>query len=383
VRSASLNLFPLLPATLSLSRYGQALSQSPAASWDALAHAVAASPEWPTGSLLVLRFGAHPLLAAAGYFDNRDLMWLQGQIHTLQSACQHLRYVSYRRAEEDCAQLAIELWAALGPARLSAARFTAIPRGGLVVLGLLAVLLGLDRDQIGPPFPPDRPLVVVDDCAVSGARSFHFLRETDHPEIIFAHLYSHPELRTAITSRETRVAACFSARDLDGQPSETTAHILDERYWSGEVEALCFPWNEPDRTFWNPVAKRWDLAWRIVPPELCLKNRPAPGKQPIPIQVQPEGVGPLLPSERALFAEIDGGITLFDLVTGQGFSLEGIGSDLWRAIVRLGDLEAAVAELSREYDAPEETVRADAHRFTDDLLARGLLEMSATPALAS
>jgi hypothetical protein len=121
------------------------------------------------------------------------------------------------------------------------------------------------------------------------------------------------------------------------------------------------------------VSERWELAWRIVPPELCLKNRPAPGTTPIPIQVQPEGKGPLRPSERSLFAEIDGSVVLFDLETGQGFSLAGIGSDLWRSIVRLGDLEAVIAELGRAYDAPEAILRADAERFTDDLLARGLL----------
>jgi Coenzyme PQQ synthesis protein D (PqqD) len=369
-------LLSFLPAAPALSTYTQKLGLSGAEAPTALARALAASPGWPpdAGARLLVRQGAHPVLAATGRFDAAGQAWLQGQAYSLAPACASLRYLDYPEAEAECRELAARLRTALGPDRLAAARFAAVPRGGLIVLGLLSVLLDLDRDQIGPPFPHDRPLVAVDDCIVSGARAFRFLGQTDHPEVVFAHLFSHPELRAAILEREPRVAACVSARDLTGRRLDLDREIPGDRYWSGEVEALCFPWNEPDRTFWNPVSERWELAWRIVPPELCLKNHPAPGTEPIPIQIQPEGKGPLRPSERALFAEIDGSVILFDLETGQGFHLGGAGSDLWRSIVRLGDLDAAVAALVPEYDVPEETLRLDARRFADDLLARGLLE---------
>jgi len=371
-------LFPLFHVSAGLPDYARQLELTDTAALEALGQSIASSSEWPSTCepRLLIRLGAHPVLAVAGSFGEPELAWLQGQTYILLHACEHLRYIRYVEAEAACRELADRLRAELGPDRLAAARFTAIPRGGLIVLGLLSVLLDLEREQIGPPFPPDRPLVAVDDCVVSGARSFRFLREVDHPEVVFAHLYSHPELRAALRGREPRVAGCVSARDLAGQRLDPAIETAGDRYWSGEVEALCFPWNEPDRTFWNPVSKRWELAWRIVPPELCLKNRPAPGTTPVPIQIQPEGKGPLRPSERSLFAEIDGSVVLFDLETGQGFSLAGIGSDLWRSIVRLGDLEAVVAELGRDYEVPEATLRDDARHFTDDLLARGLLEIA-------
>lgn len=375
----------LLPQVEAIGLYSKALSGMADNPLPALARAIACSQGWPSdcGAVIVVWPSPKPALAVLGRFREPEQSWLRGQIQTVHQACGALRFVDQERVAEDCRTLADNLRTILGDEGLASAVFTAIPQGGLVVLNLLADFLGLTTGQMNPPFPPDRPLVIVDDCTLSGARFFQFLRKIEHPSVIFATLYAHPELRAAIIRREPRVAACLSAQDLGGQQIAETG-ATEDFYWSGNTEALCFPWNEPDRTFWNPAAQRWDLAWRIVPPELCLKNRPAPGTQPIPVQIRPEGLGPLRPSERALFAEIEGGIALFNLVTGQGFSLGGIGSDLWKALVRLGDLDAAVAELSREYDAPEETVRADARRFTDDLLSRGLLEIReiAAPSLA-
>jgi hypothetical protein len=126
-------------------------------------------------------------------------------------------------------------------------------------------------------------VIVVDDCALSGARFHHFLRTVRANRIVFAPLYSPPELRAAILQREPRVVCCLSARNLAGHRLTAQPRETDTWYWSGHVEPLCFPWNEPDRTFWNPAAKRWELAWRIVPPELCPKNRPATGTVPIPV----------------------------------------------------------------------------------------------------
>lgn len=376
----------LLPPVEVFGLYRMALPGLTDGPLPALARAIATSQGWPSecGAILVARPGPSPALAVLGRFCESEQSWLHGQIQTLRQACGTLRYVDQVQVEADYRALADSLRAALGAKGLAEAGFTAIPHGGLIVLSSLADLLGLAKDRLTPPFAPDRPLVIIDDCALSGARFFQFLRQIEHPSVTFATLYSHPELRAAITRREPRVAECLNARDLAGQRIEDTG-ATEGFYWSGKTEALSFPWNEPDRTFWNPEAKRWELAWRIVPPELCRKNLSAPGTQPIPIQIQPEGLGPLRPSERALFAEIDGGIALFDLETGQGFSLAGVGSDLWKAIVRLGDLDAVIAEIGPAYEAPGETVLSDARRFIADLLARGLLEMCETgaPLLAS
>jgi hypothetical protein len=376
--SLSLCCVPLIKGSDLLFSYEQRLPSLRMTPLEGLARAIAASPCWlPNCITLVLRPSPLPILAVLGEFDEAALAWLQCQIISLQNACRNLLYISYSQVEADCLALADRLREHLHPEDLARATFIAIPRGGLIILGLLASILGIRGDQISRPGPSDSLVIVVDDCALTGARFRRFLQNLDHENVIFATLYSPPELREAILRRENRVSACVSAQDIAGHSlhlsiSDEAAPV--EFYWAGQTEALCFPWNEPDRTVWNPETRRWDLAWRIVPPELCLKNRPAPGHEPVPIQIQPEGKGPLRPSGRALFAETGESITLFDLETGQGFSLAGTGSDLWRALLRQGGVEVSVKQLAEEYDVSPEILRTDSDRFVEDLLARGLLE---------
>jgi hypothetical protein len=360
-------------------RYSQTLGWDSEPALCGLAQAISASAGWPPGcTAVVTRLRPQPLIAVIGSLASEAEDWLRAQARTLGRACHDLRYVDYGLAQQACDELASRLLDLLGPGEVDRACFAAVPRGGLIVLGILASILGLQREQINTTPTPDGLLVVVDDCALSGARFASFLRTNPARRILFAPLFSHPALRSAIEAAEPRVVGCVSARDListEPAPASSPPPNGTERFWTGRLEPIAFPWNEPDRLLWNKAEERYELAWRIVPPELCLKNRPAPGTTPIPVQIQPEGKGPLRPAERSLFAEIDGSVVLFDLETGQGFSLAGIGSDLWRSIVRLGDLEAVISELGRAYDAPEAILRDDAARFTDDLLARGLLKI--------
>lgn len=245
----------------------------------ALARAIAASPGWPDGCELIVHPGSPPKLFVFGRFDAEGEAWLRCQSRALPRACARLRYVGYAQIERDCEQLAARLREHLGP-DLHRADFTAIPRGGFVVLGLLASLL----PRQAPAGAEEGLLVVVDDCALSGIRFGQTLRRYDSSRIVFAPLYSPPELRAVIREREPRVEAVLSAADVAGERVEAGP---EDGYWSGDTEALAFPWNEPDRSVWNPNAQRWETAWRIVPPELCLKNRPRPGFEPIPVQVHP------------------------------------------------------------------------------------------------
>lgn len=273
----------LLSSPEALAAYQRRLPPVPEPPVAALARAVAASPGWPEGCGAVLM--AHPgppsKLVVLGRFDEAGEAWLRCQSRALHGACSRLRYVGYPQAERDCEALADRVRKHLGP-ELTRAKLAAIPRGGYVVLGLLAALLHLDREQTVPPYPEDRPLVVVDDCALSGARFSQVLHGCGGSRVVFAPLYSPPDLRTAIQAREPRVEAVLSAADVLGERIEAGPA---EGYWYGNTEVLAFPWSEPDRSVWNPAAERWETAWRIVPPELCLKNRPRPGTEPIPVQV--------------------------------------------------------------------------------------------------
>jgi hypothetical protein len=352
-----------------------------------LAEGIASSVAWSKmhDVELVIRFEPYPAIAVLGSFDNEAIARLTALSRHLRTSCKSLRYISYAQAEEDCRMLAENLIERFGRGEIEKFQFTAIPRGGMIVLGMLAYALGLDRRQLTYPASNDMPLVVVDDCSLTGKRFADFIENCQSDKIIFATLFSHPDLRSAIEEREPRVLACLSAHDLQDHWSELSEEGYDEarkkwlsrlkgkRYWFGQTDHICFAWSEPDRLFWNPVTEKVESGWHLLPPELCLKNRS--DSKPIPVQVQPEGNGPLRPSERVIFACQDGQIIIGDLVTKESFRLDGVAADMWNAVIETGEAEAIVDNLANEYDVDEITLRSDLQAFIDDLLVRGILEV--------
>ncbi len=374
-----------------LAHYGRMMRlASSEAALQALASAVASSPGWRNvpATVIVIRTGPQPMLTVIGHFDPADEAWLEAQAYELNRACLHMHYIGLAEVEQECEQLATQLVACFGPKELRRFHFTAIPRGGFIVLGMLAYALGLEQDQLKPPHPPDVPLVVVDDCALTGARFGRFLAQCTSRQVVFGHLYSHADLRAALEAQEPRVISCVSARNLHDHGPERLgdkypawrerwlARMPPPRYWIGQPDHLCFAWSEPDRVVWNPVTKRVESAWHTVPPELCLKNRLSTftGAVTIPIQVQPSGKGPLRPSEQAIFAELKNEIVVGNPRTGQSFALTDVAADMWRAIVEFGNLEDVTAAMLRDYDVDSAVLEADLHAFVGTLLTRGVLE---------
>ena len=354
----------------------------------ALADALSASPLWaemPRATLIV-RAAPDPLLGVVGYFDSAGRARLEALRWQLEHILPHLRYVSYAQAEEDCERLAARLVRRFGRDELRGFRFVAIPRGGFIVLGMLAYILGLGRSQLEPSQDAGAPLMIVDDCALSGVRFGEFLSRLESPRVVFIHLYSSPELREAIEVRESGRVTCLSAHDLRDCAQERLGaqHLAWQRrwldrmdgqgYWVGQSEHVCFAWTEPDFGFWNPVTEREENGWRVVPPDLCLKNRPASGTHPISVQFQSQGKGPLRPSSSVLFGEFEGQVAVGNLKTGESFVLEDVGADMWRAVVEYGNLEEAADALLKIYEVDSATLQADLREFAEDLLSQSLLE---------
>lgn len=382
-----------------INRYGQAVGRAePGAILLALAEALAANPRWATmpNATLIVRTGSTPRLGIVGKFDATATWRVQTLNNYLADLLNRLRFVSYAQAERDCEQLAAHLLARFGRDRLQDFRYVAIPRGGLIVLGMLAYHLGLQDHHLPSrqPPPPDAPLVVVDDCTLTGARFRRFLQKCTQAEIIFVTLYSHPQLRHAIESAEPRVS-CISAQDLydygaDGDGGEyhawrtqwtRRAENAAECYWFGLVDHICFPWNEPDITVWNPITQEEEDGWYLLPPDLCLKNRTRANLTPLAVQIQPEGMGRLKLAAHLLFGELEGQIVIGNLATGQCFGLAGVAADMWRAILTCTDFDAAIGWLLAQYDVAEEQLRCDLAAFTNHLLAQTMLEQpdDATP----
>ena len=350
-----------------------------------LARALTASPLWKEmeEAIMVLRPGPRPLLSVLGHFDEAEAARVRTLAGHLPAALSRLRYVGYAEAERDCERMASRLSERLGVGALSDAFFVAIPRGGLVVLGILAYALDLRPEQLETAPPSGASIVVVDDCSLTGLRFARFLEAWPGHRIAFAPLYSHPDLRRAIVAREPEVIACESGDDLHDHAPERLGREYEAWrrrwtlrsdpgcYWVGQPDHLCFAWSEPTVAFWNEVTGKEEAGWRIGSPERCYANRL--GARIRPVQIQPAAAGPLGPSPSVVFGELNGDVVAADTESGAAVRLEGPAADMWRAIVESGTAERALRRLLDTYEVEEERLEDDLTLFIDELCERGLL----------
>ena len=357
----------------------------------ALARGLASSPAWADveDGIIVVRTQPPMGIALIGRFDPVEaarVEWLPGQ---LAIELPRFRYLPWARVEEDCVLLAERLTETFGSAEAREMAYEAIPRGGVIVLGMLSYVLGLSHDRLTGPHDEDAPVVIVDDVALTGLR-FGEVLDRQAGDVIFAHLYSHAELRTAIREREDDVVEVVSARDLTdfapqalGPGYEAWRERWTRRadgacYWIGRPEHLCFPWTEPDFTVWNPVAGREERGWRVVPPAAVLSGRLAAAEGDARVQIQPRSSGPIRVADRTFHGELDGEVVVADLDTGSVVRLTDVAADIWRVVAQSGSLDDIVRDLVERYDADPVVVHADAQSVVQDLMRRGLLVGAST-----
>lgn len=344
------------------------------------------------GLAMVVRPAPEPVVGVFATGEPSELDAVQSAVRRLIAGWQRVRYVDYAGAEESARILAERLRATLGDEGIARAGFLAIPRGGLFVLGMLAYWLGLTPHQLRPPFPQNHPLVVVDDCVLTGARFGRLLPTLQEETIIFATLLSHPDLRTAIERAEPRVRHCLGAQDLvDWGPERLGAaypawqerwlrRLSPPRYWVGMIDLLCFPWSEIERPLWDEGAARVSRAPRVVPPRLCLGNRASMSQPAIPVQVQPAGHGLVRPSDAVLFGTLENRVFIGRLDTGQLLHLNHAGSVMWQGLSD-GGSPATVADLvARTFEIDPEQAGADTEEFLRQMLGEGLLVTHDQPA---
>jgi hypothetical protein len=353
-----------------------------------LAHAIAASDGWSryAASSLVVRGGPDPVIAGVGRFDAAAERWLAAASQQMATTLQRLTLLDHAAAEAAAERLANALATRHGRAELRRFRYAALPRGGLLVLGMLAYLLELPSERLtttSSPIPDDdAPLVLVDDIAISGLRLSQTLAGMPERPTTIATLHAHPDLRASFVAMHPRVEAFVSAHDLhDHAPAglgDGYAGWL-ERWrgraapgtaWIGQPDHVVYPWNEPDLGVWNEVAGREEPGWSVVPPERCLKRR---GRGAVPVQVVPDADGRIGPHPDVITAEAEGGVVVGHLGSGTSFFLDGSGADIWRALVGTGERGAATDRVARVYRVEAAELRADVEAFTSELVGAGLL----------
>lgn len=335
---------------------------------------------------LIARPEPVPALGILADLDPSGLSWLSAMRGFLDRLPSRLRSLEYSDVESLVEELASVLRVKVGEDVLNEARFVGIPRGGLIVLGMLAYVLGLDPTQLSTRSPGSGPVVVVDDCAYSGTGLNAFLEGCAADDVVFACLLAPPSLLESLAQTEPRVSACVSAGELaDLTPtgdegaawrSEWAQRLERPRYWLGITEYVCFPWGEPDWSYWDHHSQRVVDGWSVMPPEISLKHRhPAPN-EPLPVQIQRAGRGPLTPGPAVLAATWEGEVRLVNMDTDSHYGLDGVAADMWREVLAHGDVAAASAAIAAEYDADPEEIHGDLTALVGDLLAAGLLHRS-------
>jgi hypothetical protein len=289
--------------------------------------------------------------------------------------------LDWRSCEIGAESLASFLMQRYGQRQLGEAQYLAIPRGGLVVLGMLSYFLDLPRDTLWRGAQdPNRLLVLVDDCAIGGARLRRALEIYPAADVVVAVLASPLGLRQAVLEREPRVQSFLSSitlRPLAGPATvmtkamaEAETKLLSERYWLGRTELPRFPWGEPDLIGWSDESRKFEAGFRNRPPHASWKSRSLLGVPPLL-----ERRGDWHAPEGVTWGEVDGVLWLCD-TRGEGTvsSLEPPGSEIWRCLAAGADVEQTVAMLAERFDVEPERLRQDVIAFAAELEARGVLE---------
>jgi hypothetical protein len=352
-----------------------------------LASAIAHSPIWDRmgPAVLVLRTDPVPSLAALGRFDEADVARLSFLARWLAPAIASTRYLDPASVDAAVETLADRLSSAFGR-EVRDFDFAAVPRGGLIVLGMLAYALDVAGDRLGPARDPARPLVIVDDCAFTGSRFRRFVAGERGSRWIFAHLCSPPELRTAMIEQVPQLSHAIAAFDLRDLGPEEHGEGYREwraraevqagagRDWIGQPENVVFPWSEPDHNFWNAVTREVEWGWRLAPPDRCLKAGSASYPDGVPVQVLAETQGGRRATTRVLFARFEDRVHILDRDEGETFLLDEVGSRVWEGLMAGGSDQDIANVIASRFDVDLEQALDDVRALAGGLLARGLVE---------
>jgi hypothetical protein len=122
---------------------------------------------------------------------------------------------------------------------------------------------------------------------------------------------------------------------------------------------------------WN--GEREVVGWRLLPPDVCLKNQPRPGDS-LEVEVMEAGGGYLAPGPDVLAASIDGRVVVAEGKGGRSLSLSGTAAEMWRRVTAEPSRQAATEWLVRRFSASEGEIRSDLEGFEGQMIALGLLE---------
>ena len=273
----------------------------------------------------------------------------------LKSYQEHMRYVSYAHAERDAGILASKLRSQYSQEELKEFAFVGIPRGGLIVLGMLAYQLNLPKQQLVDAPKPMQPICLVDDCGLTGKRTREWIMRLNAPRVVVAYLYASQRLRQSIVEAEASVECCISSHDL--LPNSVATDFdqqLDadnERYTTSPLEQVCFAWSEPATLLTDPLNGEIDERWHCMPPHKVLSHRVALG---LPIRT-PDRLVWVVP-DSVVWSWENEELWLLQTDTQQVQNCIGEQADVWRALASYGQVALAKDVLNELYNGRGEAL---------------------------
>ena len=338
--------------------------------------------------IVAVREHPQPLVAFVGELDAAGIARLSELAGLLDEADLRLRLFGWSDVEVACRRLARQLTERLSPDELDRCVVAAMPRGGLIVAGLLAYALGIPRHRIVAPAESAQVhdgqlLLLVDDCILSGARLRETLAAMSVPRVVVASLWSHPDLRVAVEAAEPRVTACVAGDDLR---DHTSALLGDDeaawrRRWSARVpqryhtallDLVAFPWSEPDVRLWNPVTEQLERHWWLAPTSSCMHHSAVAPALEVRTADEWRGAERLAPFVVPV-PRTDATLLLDTRAGGRVLRFRGSSDELLRAWAAAGDVDAAAEAVAVRCGVSPARVRGDLCSLLAELSDRGLL----------
>ncbi|MGD0291541.1 MAG: PqqD family protein [Candidatus Binataceae bacterium] len=84
-------------------------------------------------------------------------------------------------------------------------------------------------------------------------------------------------------------------------------------------------------------------------------------------------------SDAVIWRDLDSEVVILNVESGVYFGLDGSGGQLWRELVEHGSVEKAFASLKEQFDIGPDELRHDLDDLVDQLVGKGLVQVTAEP----
>lgn len=340
-------------------------------------------------------------LVAVHKADTRELDDLQRRLGSLDHYCKKIINITYSQVETATDLLATKLIDRFGRKELKSFSFFPVPRGGLICLGFLSYCLNLTYKNIVHLIEADhknsKPIVLVDDCSMSGHRLLEFAQRFKGKNTIGAVLYAPKELQDGFKNNSIKSIDCFvgeylqPSNDVDMLPIKgevlASKMSLKDRVLAGDFRLPCFPWGEADQTIIDAKMQKPISGWALTRPKTSGDNpnvdrsgghqRQFDFGKCINRTCDLQNAIELPRSEKLnpdyMFFECGESLVAHDVVTKTSLELNSTGLDMLSAYLEIGSICDTVTELQTRFHVDREMLREDLTRVLNNFEKHRLL----------